>query len=482
MEFKTIKNIKDAKIEGLIYGIYSQGEDKKPLLPDWIDKKAPELKDFFANLAQMVSFSNLEIEGQKIRKVILVGLGEKNKSNQLSFCSAYANAFVGLKQLNYEKIGLFLENEKFAKALSSQIEMANYNFSKYKEKKEQKTEIKEVYFISDKDITKEIEIGKIFAQAANYTRELQNEPPNLANPEYIAQKAKELASKNNLEIFIIKGEELKQKNLNALYWVGRGSAVPPHYVAILYKGNKNSKEIDLAIVGKGITFDSGGLSLKPSEYMEDMKFDKSGACAVLGIMEGISKLKLNKNVLGVLALAENLPSGSAYKPGDIIKAYNNKTIEVLNTDAEGRVALADALAYTEDKFKPKIMIDFATLTGACVVALGDIAAGILSEDKELTKKLIEAGERVNERLWELPTWEEYHEKVKSQIADVKNIGEKGMAGATAGYSFLRNFVNKARWAHIDIAGVAAYEKPKFGLEAGATGFGVRLTLEYLTNS
>jgi leucyl aminopeptidase len=214
--------------------------------------------------------------------------------------------------------------------------------------------------------------------------------------------------------------------------------------------------------------------------MDEMKFDKSGACVVISVMSALKQLGIKKNIVAIAPLVENMPSGNAYRPGDIIRASNSKTIEVLNTDAEGRLILADALAYTCRKYSPQTLIDLATLTGACSVALGDLASAILCDDEKLCSDLISCSHNSNERLWQLPSWSEYDDKIKSDVADIKNTGEKGMAGTIAGYSFLKNFVDCPSWAHIDIAGTANIKTPKWGLCAGGTGFGVRLCLEYIT--
>ncbi|MFN3909751.1 MAG: leucyl aminopeptidase family protein [Candidatus Anstonellaceae archaeon] len=483
MDYTYVKEIKEANAEALIFCLYNTKENQQPVFPSWVDASSPQFKDFFANLGQMVELQNIEVEGKKFSKIILLGLGQKEKLNQLNFSSAYASAFNSLKHDFYSDIAIFFDIKEFAKVLSAHIYLADYSFDKYKEKKGPEPKVKKIYFICKENVEQELSVGKIFAQATNYARSIQNEPPNIATTSFIVKEAKKLSKENGFECLVLSKEDLKKKNMNGILAVGSGSVNPPYLVALIYKGDKNKKSFDLGVVGKGIVFDSGGLSLKPSEYMEEMKFDKSGACAVLGIFHGLGKLKPKKNIVGILALAENLPSSSSYRPGDIIKAYNNKTIEVLNTDAEGRIVLADALAYCVKEFEPNYLIDLATLTGACVVALGDLAAGLMCADEEFSKKLLQTGQETNERLWPLPVWEEYDEKVKSQVADVKNVGERGNAGAIAGYSFLKIFVDsknkKLSWAHIDIAGTAWAEKPKFGLVSGGLGFGVRLVLEYI---
>ena len=245
-----------------------------------------------------------------------------------------------------------------------------------------------------------------------------------------------------------------------------------------YQGGKKGKA-PFAFVGKGITFDSGGISIKPSKSMDEMKFDMSGAGTVMGIMKAIGQLKPNLNIVAAIAATENMPGGRATKPGDIVKAYNGKSIEILNTDAEGRLVLADALAYMSKNYKPRYIVDFATLTGAVVISLGHRASGIMGTDEKLIDALKKAGEITGERVWELPLWDDYCEDVKSKIADVKNIGAERQAGTIAGGAFLKEFVDDIPWAHVDIAGTAWWNKDLPYIPAGPSGVGVRLSLELL---
>ncbi|MCM8831423.1 MAG: leucyl aminopeptidase family protein, partial [Candidatus Omnitrophica bacterium] len=320
MKYVAVDKIKEAEAQALIFCLYNTKENEQPKFPDWVDKSIPDLKNFFANLGQMIELQNVIIQEKKFSKVILLGLGQKEKLNPSKFCSAYANAFNLLKNDNFSTIAIYFDIEKFAKILAAHITMADYSFDKYKEKKKaEQPEVKEVYFVfpnNIEQIKEKLNIGQILAQACNYARALQNEPPNIATTSFICEQAKDLAKKNNFGCTILSKKDLEKKKLNAILAVGSGSANPPYLVILTYRGKKDQKEFDLAVVGKGLVFDSGGLSLKPSEYMEEMKFDKSGACAVLGIFYGLAKLKPKKNVVGVLALAENLPSSTSYRPGD----------------------------------------------------------------------------------------------------------------------------------------------------------------------
>jgi leucyl aminopeptidase len=485
MKFSWSRQLKGCNCDSAIFAFYEPEEGAKLKLPQW----AFEINEneFSGKACQMASIRKAKIDGEEFERVILLGLGQKKLLNANIAASHYALAFSVLKSGFCKNIALVLEGgSAYAKVVSSQIEMANYSFDKYiqKQKEEKgaqspKPNVDGVYFISSANISSEISKGEMMGRAANFARSMQNEPANIASPKYLANIAKEMAQKKGLKFKSLGRKELEAHKMNALLSVASGSQNEPALVVLEYIGNPASKKIDVAFVGKGVTFDSGGLSLKSNSAMEDMKYDKSGACAIIGAMSEISNLKLRKNIVGVAAFVENMPSGAAYRPGDIVIASNGKSIEILNTDAEGRVVLSDALVFACSQYKPQVLIDFATLTGACSVALGDLAAGILSDDDSLCSTLVSAGFASGERVWRLPTWAEYDDKVKSEVATLKNVGEPGVAGTISGYSFLKAFVQDCKWAHIDIAGVANIKKPKFGLPVGGTGFGARLMLEYL---
>lgn len=282
---------------------------------------------------------------------------------------------------------------------------------------------------------------------------------------------------------IVSEPELKKRGFGGISAVGQGSKNQPKLIVLEHmQGSKNEKPI--VLVGKAVTFDTGGISLKPGAAMDEMKFDKCGGCTVLGIMKTISELKLPVNVVGIVPSVENMPGGESYRPGDIIKLYSGKTAEILNTDAEGRLILADALSYGERKYSPKAIIDFATLTGACIVALGNNVAAIVSNNDKLSKKIKEASDRTTEEVWELPLNRDYMDMIKSDVADMKNIGIGRAAGTITAAAFLRNAIEDTPWVHVDIAGAAWTQgatKEKSYNPKGATGFGVRLILDYLQN-
>ena len=292
-----------------------------------------------------------------------------------------------------------------------------------------------------------------------------------------------MSKKNKMKCNIISEPELKKKGFGGISAVGQGSKNQPKLIILEHnKGPRNVKPI--VLVGKAVTFDTGGISLKPGAAMDEMKFDKCGGCTVLGIMKAVSELKLPINVVGIVPSVENMPGGESYRPGDIIKLYNKKTAEILNTDAEGRLILADALSYGEKHYSPKAIIDFATLTGACIVALGTNVAAIVSNDEKLTKKIMDSSKRTTEEVWELPLNQDYMDMIKSDVADMKNVGIGRAAGTITAAAFLKNAIEKTPWTHIDIAGVAWTQtatKEKSYNPKGATGFGVRLILDYLQN-
>src|SRR6266852_1278432 len=306
-------------------------------------------------------------------------------------------------------------------------------------------------------------------------RDLGNAPANLITPARLAERAEEIAKAVGIKATVYGRKDIERMKMGGLLAVNRGSDEEPRFIVLEYTPRKARKHV--ALVGKGITFDSGGISIKPAEKMEEMKFDMCGAAAVIGTIEAAAKLDLPVKITGVIPSTENLPSGSAYKPGDIVTMMSGKTVEIVNTDAEGRMILGDALHYAS-RLKPDHLLDFATLTGACVVALANEAAGLFSNDDELARKLIECGERVGERLWRLPEWDEYKDLIRSEWADMKNSGGR-WGGAISAALFLKEYVNCPSWAHLDIAGTAYAEQETAREARGATGAGVRVTVAFL---
>jgi leucyl aminopeptidase len=325
-------------------------------------------------------------------------------------------------------------------------------------------------------LVRAIERGRIAAEAANRARDMVNEPSNFMTPSDMAEAARSLAGEFGLGIEVFERDRMEELGMGGLLGVSRGSQQPPKFIVLSYKGN-DSDTIDLALVGKGITFDSGGIDIKPSEAMHEMKGDMAGGASVMAALTALAQLKPKINVTGLIPATENLPSGNAMKPGDIISAMNGKTIEVLNTDAEGRLILADALSYAK-KLGARAIIDIATLTGACHVALGDVCSGAFTNDQRLADRLIAAGRETGELLWQLPMYDEYKEQLKSDIADIKNIGGR-YGGAISAAKFLAEFIDGTPWVHLDIAGTYYTDREKGYIVKGATGIPVRTLVEYI---
>ena len=320
------------------------------------------------------------------------------------------------------------------------------------------------------------QIGQVVAGAANLARELAMRPGNIVTPAYLAEVATQIAQQHRLGLTVLDREAMQREGMGALLAVAQGSEQEPRLIVLEYPG-AGDKVAPLALVGKGVTFDSGGISIKPAERMEDMKYDMSGAAAVLGAMRAIAELGLRVNVVGVVPATENLPSGRAVKPGDVVRSHLGKTIEIINTDAEGRLILADALSYVR-RYGPQAIVDAATLTGACVIALGHHAAGLMGNDEALVEQIRAAGERSGERCWPLPLWDEYRKQLSSTVADLKNTGGRPAGTITGGW-FLKEFVGDIPWVHLDIAGVAYRDEPLPYLRKGPTGAPTRLLIEWV---
>ena len=359
--------------------------------------------------------------------------------------------------------------------------LSMYSFDTYKKEKSEPSPNLTILVSNSQNIQKLISKAEIVSQGVIYARSIANLPPNDCPPSRLASFANAVATKNKLKCKVFAKDELKKKGFGGISAVGQGSKNEPKLIVLEYfNGRKSEKPI--VLVGKAVTFDTGGISLKPSEKMDEMKFDKCGGCTILGIMKSVSELKLPINVVGIIPSVENMPGGESYRPGDIVRLYSGKTSEILNTDAEGRLILADALSYGIKQYSPKLIIDFATLTGACIIALGNNVAALVSNNQQLTEKLKKSSEKTSEEIWQLPINDDYMDMIKSNVADMKNIGIGRSAGTITAAAFLANAVDDVPWAHIDIAGTAWMQdasKKKSYNQKGATGFGVRLILDYL---
>jgi leucyl aminopeptidase len=389
-----------------------------------------------------------------------------------------------LAALNANKIkdASIVFNAKDAANIAFGALLASYRFNKYfvNKKEGKEVKVKNINFVVA-DVSKaegEFKKLQLIAENVFFVRDLVSEPSNILNPESYAEICKTL-SKEGLEVEIFNEEKMKKLGMGALLGVGQGSEKESHMIIFKWNGGKKG-DAPLAFVGKGVTFDTGGISIKPSANMEDMKTDMAGSAVVVGLMRLLAQRKAKVNVVGAIGLVENMPSGTAQRPGDVVKSMSGQTIEVINTDAEGRLVLADVLHYTNKNFKPKFIVDLATLTGAIIVALADVYAGLFCNDDKLAKEIEECGKVVGERAWRFPLGEEYDEMINSDIADMKNVGSGRGAGSTTAAQFLKRFIGETKWAHLDIAGVAWKGKGDALAVKGATGYGVRLLNELTT--
>jgi len=368
---------------------------------------------------------------------------------------------------------IYPKNQNFLNEFLHGLELKSYEFNKYKTKKAYKNFEISVSFKSKNFSINKDKRFKSLIQGTDFTKDLVSEPGNVLHPDEYTKRLLSL-KKIGLKITVYDKKKLKSMGMNALLGVGQGSIRGSYLVTLEWSGSK-TKSKPLAFVGKGVCFDTGGISLKPAKFMEDMTYDMAGSAVVVGLMKNLALRKAKVNAIGVVGLVENMPGGNAQRPGDIVKSYSGKTIEVLNTDAEGRLVLADALTFTEKKFSPKFIIDLATLTGAIIVSLGSEYAGLFSNDDKLSKQLLEAGEKVEEKLWRMPLHKNYDKLMNSKNADMQNINYVGGAGSTTAAQFLQRFIlQKTPWAHLDIAGMAFSKYGGALNSGGATGFGVRL--------
>lgn len=449
-------------------------------LNDAISKKL-KMKEFTGEFRQVHVISTLG--NFPAKNIALVGLGKKSDSSLDFLRRAAGHAMKDLRDLSgFTKFAIAAHLadvpdstiEERAQAVAEGSILGAYQFLKYKTVDVEKIKkVKEIKFIGD--FENAFKRGRVIAESACLSRDVVNEPPSVFTPVAMAEEAGKL-EELGVKVTVLDEKQIEDKGMHALLAVNSGSVVPPRFVVMEYDGGGTKK---VAVVGKGITFDSGGLNIKPGESMLTMKSDMAGAATVLGIVRACAELKLPVRVFGVMALTENMPGQNAYKPGDIVRSYSGKTIEVLNTDAEGRIVLADALTYAERDIEADVIVDLATLTGACVVALGNVCGGVLGDDA-VVKKLIDSGTCTGDRLWQLPLWKEYQEQVVSDIGDVRNLGKvRRSAGTITAAAFLRAFVARTPWAHVDIAGTGWSDDDVDYIRKGGTGFGVRLMVDFL---
>ena len=410
------------------------------------------------------------------RKIVLISIKDEIKTFDIENLGAEF-----YNRVNYGKDTEYFINsdtvnskqENFLGHFLHGLKLKSYEFKKYKTKKDKRAITINIFGNKNKPSNNSQIKFKALEEGTFFARDLVSEPGNILHPDEYAKRIGDL-KKYGLKISIYDKKKLKKLGMNALIGVGQGSIRGSYLVTMEWKGLKNDSK-PLAFVGKGVCFDTGGYSLKPAKFMEDMTYDMAGSAAVVGLMKNLALRKAKVNAVGVVGLVENMVSGNAQRPGDIVKSYSGKTIEVLNTDAEGRLVLADAITFTEEKFKPRFIIDLATLTGAIIVCLGSEYAGLFSNDDKLSKQIFNAGEKVEEKVWRMPLHKNYDKLMNSKNADMQNINYVGGAGSTTAAQFLQRFIiNKTPWAHLDIAGMAFSKYAGALNSGGATGYGVRL--------
>ena len=422
-------------------------------------------------------------------RVTVIGLGKKEELTLDKVRGAVAEACRLLRQKGVGSIATIPHGvgvvdiglESVAQAITEGTLLGLYVFRKHMTKESEHGEVKRLLIVSnDKSALPRLEQGinrgKVVAEAANLARDMVNEPANYMTPTHMAEEARRLADTYGLGITILDREQMQDMGMGALLGVAQGSKQPPRLIVLSYNGG-NSTGVDVALIGKGITFDSGGISIKPSEKMDEMKGDMAGGAVVMAAISAIAQLKPKLNVTAIVPATENLPGGNAFKPGDILSAMTGKTIEIISTDAEGRLALSDAFGYAK-KLDAKAIVDVATLTGACRVALGDVYTGAFGNNKELVDKVITAGVEVGELIWQLPLHELYQEQNKSDVADIKNVGGR-YGGAITAAQFLAEFAGDTPWVHLDIAGTSWLDKDRKYLVKGATGIPVRTLVNFI---
>lgn len=430
----------------------------------------------------------------RARAVVAAGLGSRQGNRSERVRQAAARAVQRAREAGCERVAFDAaigeDSEETARACIEGALMGLYRFTRYKtgngdHAREVKALVLYVEHRAETAARSGARLGTIVGEAVNQVRDLGNQPANVATPTYVAERARRVARANGLTCEVIDRKGMERLGMGALLGVARGSVEPPKLIILRYhgrgaSGGNGSRGADrpIALIGKTITFDSGGISLKPAENMEQMKSDMLGGAGVLAVLEAAARLKLPVSVIGLLPATENMPSGTAIKPGDVVTALSGTTIEVVNTDAEGRLVLADALAYAVKRFRPRLALDIATLTGACSVALGQHAIGLLGTDEALVGRIKRAAEDSGERVWQLPLWEDYYEQIKSDVADLKNTGGRP-AGTITAAAFLSKFVGDTPWAHLDIAGSMWSADTRHYYAKGATGAGVRLLIQFL---
>ena len=427
----------------------------------------------------------------KATRLLLIGMGEREeyKASAVSIVSGAATRY--LRQLNVKSFALLPRCDAYSVEIAQNavqgVITSQFELDKYKTREKNEKAITSFVICVDgakpADLKEGISRGTAIGESMNFTRDLANEPPNILTPTEMAKRAQAMAKEVGLKIQVLDEAQMEKLGMGSLLSVSKGSEEPAKLIVVNYQlDGKPAKGGELlALVGKGITFDTGGISIKPAEGMDAMKYDMSGGATVLGTMRAIALMKPTVPVMGIVAAVENMPDGKASRPSDVVTASNGKTVEILNTDAEGRLILADAVAYAEKNGATRI-VDMATLTGAVIVALGDINTGIMGNDQLFVDEIIDCGKEAGENFWQLPVSKDYSKQIKSDIADIKNIGPRGKAGTIIGAVFIQEFVDKAKWAHLDIAGTAWADSAKPNQAKGPTGVAVRTLIKLIERS
>jgi leucyl aminopeptidase len=490
-------NFTEADVDALAVAVFKDENASSGPLKD-LDKLTGGLltsifkNEEFKGEAGETAFLRFTANGKsRAERLLLVGAGEKEefKTADAAVISGTATRF--LRKRNIKSFALLPRSDGNAAevaqcaaqgVITSQFELDKYK-SQDKDDKSINTFVVCIEGANESDVKEGLKRGEIIGESMNFTRELANEPPNILHPTEMAKRAEKMAKEVGLKCDILDEAKMEKLGMGSLMSVSLGSEQPAKLIVLKYEPKKStgSKGELLALVGKGITFDTGGISIKPSEGMEAMKYDMSGGATVLGTMRAIGLLKPTVPVLGIVAAVENMPDGKATRPSDVVTAMNGKTVEILNTDAEGRLILADAVAYAEKQGATTI-VDMATLTGAVIIALGDLNTGIMGNDQELVDDIIECGKYAGEDFWQLPLGKEYSKGIKSDIADIKNIGPSRKAGTIMGGVFIQEFVDKAKWAHLDIAGTAWADSAKPHQAKGPTAIALRTLLKLVEKS
>ena len=498
MDFEGIsRNFSEAGAEALAVVIFKDEKPSSGLLKE-LDKlsgghiAAVIKSDEFKGEAGETSLLRLSPKGKmKSSRLLLVGGGDRKEFNDSDIAIAAGTATRSLRKANAKSVAFAPRWDADAVAIGQQAAQgavtSQFELDKYRTKDKNEKAVTRFIVFSDgakeSDLKAGLKRGNAIGESMNFTRDLANEPPNILTPTEMAKRAQKMAREVGLKCEVLDEARMRKMGMGSLLSVSAGSEEPAKLIVLRYTPSKNTgKKGDmLALVGKGITFDTGGISIKPAEGMDSMKYDMSGGATVIGTMRAIALLKPTVPVLGVVAAVENMPDGKATRPSDVVTAMNGKTVEILNTDAEGRLILADAVAYAEQQGATRI-VDMATLTGAVIIALGSQNTGVMGNDQGLVDEIIATGHDVGENFWQLPIGKEYSKLIKSDIADVKNIGPRGKAGTIVGAVFIQEFVDKAKWAHLDIAGTAWEDSVRPFQAKGPTGVAVRTLLKMVENS